>query len=298
MLPSATEMVCALGLENELVGISHECDYPPEVRSKPQVVRAVIDTIHMTPLEIDNAISEKIRQGQSIYEVNAEVLRTVAPDLILTQSLCDVCAPSGNEATQALASLPYPPQVLYLTPHSLSDIWDNLLEIGRAIGREAAAHQKIKEYGERLERVAAITRTLPTVRMTFLEWLDPPFNAGHWVPEMARIAGGHDPLGNEGKDSFRVGWDAIVNAQPDILLISPCGYHTADAVQQIGLLKNRNGWNSIPAVQKKQVYALDASSYFARPGPRVVEGVELLAHLFHPAHFSWSGPADAFHRLD
>ena len=297
-LPSATEMVYALGLGDQLMGITHECDYPPEAKTKPIVVSAVLPTESMSQREIDVAVTERLRSGLSLYQVDEALVRDIAPDLILTQDLCQVCAPSGNEVTRLLKSLSSKPQVLWLTPKSLDQIFENVRELGRATDRLDLAEQLIAEGNARLEQIAAVTRALAHRPRAFcMEWMDPIYCCGHWVPEMIRIAGGIDELGREGTDSVRISWDDVVRWAPEVLIVMPCGFHMEKAAEQARRLFSYPGWCDLPAVQQGRVYAVDANSYFARPGPRVVEGTELLAHLLHPDHFEWSGPSGAFRQL-
>lgn len=296
-LPSATEMACALGLGDQLVGITHECDYPPEVNGKPVVVHSALPVETMSQREIDIAVSERLKRGLSLYEVDEPAIREIAPDLILTQDLCQVCAPSGNEVSQLLKQLPNAPRILWQTPKTIGEIFECLRELGEATGREAEADDFIRTGRARLDAVAATTRDLAhRPRVFCMEWLDPIYCCGHWVPEMVRIAGGKDDLGREGADSVRVAWDDVRRWAPEILIVMPCGFDLEKTVAESDRLSSYEGWRDLPAVQSGRVYAVDANSYFARPGPRVVEGTELLAHLIHPARFAWNGPR-AFHRL-
>lgn len=298
-LPSATEMACALGLSDQLVGITHECDYPPSVKEKPVVVSSAISMATMTQAEIDSIVSARMRNGQSLYQVDEKLLQELAPDLILTQDLCQVCAPSGNEVTQALTALPKKPEILWLTPKSLAQIAENLRELGEATGRLEKAEELIANGRAILDHVAERARAASTrPRIFCMEWLDPVYCSGHWVPEMVSIAGGVDHLGHEGSDSVRVPWEDVLAWKPEVLVIMPCGFNLHQVLELTPKLNARSGWHELPAVQQGRVYAVDASSYFARPGPRVVEGTELLAHIIHPDIFPWAGPADAYSRLD
>jgi iron complex transport system substrate-binding protein len=298
-LPSATEMACALGLQDQLVGITHECDYPPSIRDKAVVVRSAISPDTMTQAEIDRTVSDLLKKGQSIYQVDEKLLQELAPDLILTQDLCQVCAPSGNEVSQALHALPKEPQILWLTPKTLRQIAENLCAIGEATGRLDKAHELIASGRSILEHIAETARRASSRPRVFcMEWLDPIYCSGHWVPEMVRIAGGVDHLGHEGSDSLRLAWEDVLAWNPEVLMIMPCGYHLDQVVELAPNLCARPGWLGLPAVQQGRVYAVDASSYFARPGPRVVEGTQLLAHLIHPDLFPWTGPAEAYKCLE
>ena len=292
-LPSATEIACALGLEDSLVGITHECDYPPEIRSKPVVVRNVLPIERMSQGEIDRAVAERMREGLSLYQIDEELLRTLAPDLILTQNLCQVCAPSGNEVSQVIKTLGRTPEILWLTPQSLSEIFDNVRDLGAATGRTAEAEQLIANCEARLALLSArLERATERPRVFCMEWLDPVFASGHWVPELVKLAGGVDVLGSERGESVRVTWEQVVAAAPEVVIIMPCGFNLEQTMKQIwsvfGFQKSEAArqFFELPAVRNGRVYAVDANSYFARPGPRVVEGAELLARLIHPELFA------------
>ena len=297
-LPSATEMACALGLGDQLVGITHECDYPREVESKPIVVRNYLPIESMSQAEIDAAVSLRMRDGLSLYQVDEKLLKELAPDIILTQNLCQVCAPSGNEVSEALRLLPKKPQILWLTPTSLEEIFENLRELGQATGRVTEAENLIAAGRARLEKIAGITSALSQRPRVFcIEWLDPIYCSGHWMPEMVAIAGGVDSLARKG-DSVRMPCDDVLKWEHEVLVITPCGFNLDKVMELTPKLFGNPGWSDIPAVRNNRVYAVDANSYFARPGPRVVEGTELLAHLIHPELFKWEGPAQAFKRIE
>jgi len=298
-LPSATEMACALGLSNQLVGITHECDYPPEVRGKAIVVRKALPIETMSQREIDLAVSQRMREGRSLYEVDEKLLKELAPDLILTQDLCQVCAPSGNEVSQALNLLPKKPRILWLTPNSLEEIFANLRELGEATGHGKQAEELIAEGRGRLHKIESVTENLAVRPRVFcMEWFDPVYCSGHWVPEMVKIAGGLDALSKAGEDSVRIPWDDVVEWKPEVLIVTPCGFDLEQTIEQSRQLFTYPGWSTLPAVRDGRVYAVDANSYFARPGPRVVDGTELLAHLIHPELFSWKGPNNAYQSLE
>ncbi len=298
-LPSATEMVCALGLSDRLVGITHECDYPPEVRRKPVVVRPAVPLEGRSPGEIDTIVRERLRDGSSLYAVDERLLRALSPDLIVAQDLCEVCAPSGNDITRVLKSLPNAPEILYMTPKCIDDIFDNLRELGDRAGCAAEAEKLIASGRDRLSTIERHSRTSPDrPRVFFMEWVEPIYCSGHWVPAMVEFAGGIDALSHRGTDSSRVSWEAVREWAPEVLIVSPCGCHLAEAFDQTPRLARLPGWDEGPAVRNGRVYVVDASSYFARPGPRIVDGVALLAHLIHPELFAWNGPSDAFLPLE
>jgi iron complex transport system substrate-binding protein len=297
-LPSATEMVCVLGLEEKLLGLTHECDFPGSIKGKPVVVKSAIPVEQLSEPQIDTAVSERLSAGLSVYQVDEVLLKSLAPDLILTQDLCQVCAPSGNEVTQALNALPNRPEILWLTPRTLAEIADNLREVARATGTTERAEAWIATNFERLKQIE--TRALQAAvrpRVFCMEWLDPLYCSGHWVPEMVRIAGGIDQLSKQGSDSIRVSWQEVFNWAPEILILMPCGNHLEQVMDVAPKLCSLPRWDEVPAVRNGKVYAVDASSYFARPGPRVIQGTELLAHLIHPEFFNWEGPANAFRRI-
>ena len=277
-LPAGTEMVHSLGAGSELVGRSHECDYPSSVMLLPVVSRPSLVLDGASPEAIDLAVAQQMERGDTLYRIDEVLLRDLRPDVILTQNLCRVCAPSGDELTRAVRKFALQPEVLFLTPRSMGEIEANIVEVGRAIGREKEAEAIVRSNKERLARVRAAVKNAPLRRVVFLEWTDPLFCGGHWVPEMISLAGGEDPLGRPGEDSVRMEWDDVVNARPGVIIVSPCGYRLDRSIELARQMRR---------VQGAEVYAVDANAYFARPGPRVVEGVEILAHLFHPDLVSW-----------
>jgi iron complex transport system substrate-binding protein len=277
-LPAGTEMVHALGAATELIGRSHECDYPASVSALPVVSRPVLDLDEASPESIDRAVAQQMENGDTLYRIDEVLLRDLRPDVILTQNLCRVCAPSGDELTRAVRKFDLRPEVLFLTPQTLDEIDRNILAVGQAIGRTEEAATVLASNRERLKRVRDAVSGAPRRRVVFLEWTEPLFCGGHWVPEMISAAGGNDPLGRPGADSVRMTWDDVVTAKPEMIIVSPCGYRLERSVELA---------RKLPRVPGAEVYAVDANAYFARPGPRVVEGVELLAHLFHPTLVQW-----------
>lgn len=297
-LPAATEMACALGMEEQLVGVSHECDFPTSVRNKQIVVRCSLPTETMTLAQIDVVVAERIRSGQPLYEVDQAVVAQLAPTHILTQTLCEVCAPSTGEVARALKALPSRPHILWFTPHCIEDIFGNLRELGEDTGHLADAEDLISAARTRLQNIASKTKKAAhRPRVFCLEWIDPYYCCGHWVPEMIGLAGGQDALARKGVDSARTQWSEIAAWSPEILVVSPCGFGLEKAAEQTRQLLQKPGWSDLSAVREGQVFAVNANAYFARPGPRVVDGVELLAHLFHPECCDWNGPENAFQRV-
>ena len=281
-LPSATELAVALGLGDDVVGVSHECDYPVEAKTRPAVVHCAIPLEGMTPSEIDSAVSTQLRVGGSIYTVDTELLRTLEPDLILVQDLCEVCAPSGNETERAVAALEGKVEVLTLAPRSLREIHENLRQLAAATGRGDVAKTLITGHDERLARLTEELRGAERRRVFFVEWLEPIFCGGHWVPEMIELAGGFDAIARKGGDSQRVHWQDVLQWAPEVVIISPCGANLQTAAEQASAFVRDPRWSTLPAIESGDVFAVDANSYFARPGPRVFDGIEVLAHLLHP----------------
>lgn len=287
LLPSATEIVCALGLADMLVGISHECDYPPDVVAElPRLTRSAIP--HNLPAaEIDAVVAARLQRGESLYLLEEQTLAQVHPDLLITQELCDVCAVSYSAVCALSTRLPGQPRIVSLAPPNLDGICADVATIADAVGYPERGAQLITQLQRRLDRVRSAVANCPRPRVFALEWLDPPFAAGHWVPEMIALAGGHEVLGQPGQRSFRVTWEQVIAAHPDIILLIPCGYSAEMAQREWEALPRPPGWYDIPAARTGHVYALDANSYCSRPAPRVVEGVEQLARLFHPTLKEW-----------
>jgi iron complex transport system substrate-binding protein len=283
LLPSATEILFALGLDREIVGVSHECDFPPRARAKTVVIHSRLPH-DAPPGEIDRLVRDYVHRGESLYAVDAEVLEELAPDLIITQDLCHVCAASPDDLATALARFDRRPQVLCLNPKDLGDVWRDILLVGEETGRVPQAEELVTQIGARL---AALERQVQSAaerpRVAFLEWLQPFYVGGHWVPEMIYRAGGKDALGSPRTPSFRVPLQEVVEAEPEILFIAPCGYTAEQACEEYLSLDLPEQWNVIPAVRNGRVYALEANSYFSRPGPRLVTGMEILGKVLYPA---------------
>jgi iron complex transport system substrate-binding protein len=284
LLPSATEIVCELGLIDELVGISHDCDWPPEVRGKPVLSQAAV-TSDLSSSEIDRTVREIVHHGLSVYHLDAERLRDLEPDLILTQELCEVCAPSFSEVMQAAKVLDTEPKIVSLEPTRLSEILDNIELVGRLTHRTAQARQRITRLNQRIERVRRRAESAEERPRTLaLEWLEPLFLAGHWVPEMIELAGG-EPLGETAEPSYEIEWGELERFDPEVLVLMPCGFTPEHTLQELDLLTAHEGWEELRAVKNEQVYVVHGSYYFNRPGPRIVTGLEILARLIHPEIF-------------
>jgi iron complex transport system substrate-binding protein len=282
LLPSATEILFALGFDREIVGVSHECDFPAEARTKRVVIHSRLPH-DAPPLEIDRMVREYVSRGESLYSVDAGALAELEPDLIVTQDLCQVCAASPDDLAATLAGFPKPPEVLCLNPQDLGDVWRDILWVGEATCRGHEAETLLKKIGTRLgELECRLEGVGHSPRIVILEWLEPFYVAGHWVPEMIEAAGGKDALGRKRTPSFRVTVEDVIDAAPEILLIAQCGYSAQQARDEYRAMSFREEWRAMPAVRNSRVYALDASGYFSRPGPRLMTGIEALAKILHP----------------
>ena len=296
LLPSATEILYALGLGDSVVGVTHECDYPPEAGKKPQLIRPRVDP-QASPAAIDRAVTELVSRGESIYSVDAELLAALVPDLIITQDLCHVCAASPEDLATALTRFPKRPKILSLTPHSLTDVWEDIRRIGQATGRRRDAQGLAITLAQRVAAIEMNVAAAPRPRVLCLEWMDPFYIAGHWVPEMVVKAGGEDVLGRAGETSFRAAAEQIAETAAEIILVMPCGYSSRRAAEEFNSKRLPSSWDNLPAMRDRRVFAVDANSYFSRPGPRLADGVELLAHLFHPQLVPPNVPGEAFRKL-
>ena len=282
LLPSATEILYALGLGDSVVGITHECDFPAEAAKKPALIRPRVDRT-AAPAELDRQVRELMSRGESIYALDDALLRSLAPDLIITQDLCHVCAASSDDLGTALARMHSPPDVLSLHPQTLAGVWDDIREIGKATRRVVEADHLATKLAQRVAKIeASVANAASLPRVACLEWLDPFYVGGHWVPEMVACAGGMDIFGETGTPSFRVTAQQVVDAQPEVIVVMQCGYGVERNRQQHQRTEFPAGWNDLPAVRSKRVFAVDGNSYFSRSGPRLADGVGILAHLFHP----------------
>jgi iron complex transport system substrate-binding protein len=297
LLPSATEIVAALGLADDIIGITHECDFPPEVRDRPLIVRGKIDSDQLSSGEINAQVEASLARGESLYEIDRDALRRLRPDLLITQDLCEVCALSGTDVDAAIGALPVPPRVLRLHPHTLADILEDIARVGAATGRATEAGRLVARLRERIARVEAAVRGRPRPRVGCLEWLDPPFCAGHWMPEIVELAGGTEIVGIAGRPSVQMEWSQIAAAAPDVVVLVVCGFDVARTQREAGTVMARAEWANLPAVRDGRVYATDASSYFSRSGPRIVDGLEILAAVLHRDVASWPTPPGSWERI-
>ena len=287
LLPSATEIVYALGLQDQLVAVTHECDFPFEARNKPIITRSLLPP-NLTSSEIDEQVRAQLTSdAHSLYTIDRELLARLEPDLILTQKLCEVCAVAYDEVLDAVTGLPRRPEVLNLEPMSLREVLDDIRRTGAAAGASAVAGDVVTRLEERIERVrgqVALASTRP--RVGFLEWLDPLFCGGHWNPELVELAGGVDEIGRRGQPSIRVEWEQMRAFQPEIMVISCCGFTAERTREELPLLEARPGYADLPCVRARRVHIVDGTAYFSRPGPRLVDSLELLARLVHPDVFA------------
>lgn len=296
LLPSATEIVYALGLGDELVGVTHECDWPPEAAAKPAVTRSVHDLRATRSLDIHRLVEGTVHGGSSLYALDEERLADLAPDLILTQELCAVCAVSYREVSEAVRAIDADIRVMSLEPTSIEGILNTITTVGAMTEAEDAAVALVEELRERMldvEETVVERREQghEGPRVVAVEWLDPPFAAGHWVPEQIRRAGGWELLGREGERSVETTWQAISDVDPEVLVLMPCGFHLAETLDEWSRTPRPDGWDELAAVRDGRVVAVDGSAYFSRPGPRVVDGIELLAGIFDPAALGDLAPA-------
>ncbi len=286
LLPAATEIVGALGLMEQLVGVSHECDFPSEANERPRVTHCPIHNAGLTSGEVDEWVGRALRDSGTIYSIDEALLRKLRPDLILTQKLCDVCAVGYGTVARLAAALPGPPKLVNLEPSSLSNIFENIREVAEACGVPNRAQKVVAELSVRVEAVRARAAQIKTRPRCFLmEWVDPPYCSGHWGPELVEIAGGHDPLGHKHECSVQISWEKVLEAKPEVLVLALCGYDVARARRDLELLRTFPRFDALPAVLDDRVYLVNARAFFARPGPRIVDSLELLAGILHPEKF-------------
>jgi iron complex transport system substrate-binding protein len=296
LLPSATEIVCAIGLRDELVGVTHECDWPPDVVGLPVMTRNALDLEGATSREIHQRVGAAVHGGSAIYQLDEDALEAADADLILTQELCAVCAVSYHEVSETVRALEMQSTVISLEPTTVEGILNTIATVGAMADAEDAAVDLVARLRERLSAIetkAQERREAGFVgpRVVGLEWLDPPFAVGHWVPDQVRRAGGWDLLGRDGNPARETTWDAVAEVDPDLLLLMPCGYHLGETVSEWSATPRPDWVADLPAIRRGHLIALDGSSYFSRPGPRVVDGIEMLAEIFDPEAFRDLSPA-------
>lgn len=285
LLPSATEIICQVGLGEHLVGVSHECDYPLFVKDLPSVTESLIPK-DASSAEIDKAVRKQLSTEKALYHLDMDVLKELKPDFIITQSLCEVCAVAEDEVLDAVCELPGNARIINLEPMTLEDVFDTLLLVGEETNFKQQAVDAVSNLKKRVESI--IERTKQNIvsdsrpEVVFLEWIDPPFNAGHWTPELIEYAGGISLLSNKHKPSTTISWDSIVKAEPDVLFVACCGYDLDRTLQDMPILSSKDEWSIMKCVMQNNVYLTDGNAYFSRPGPRLVDGLEIMAHALHP----------------
>lgn len=280
-LPSATEILFALGMGDEVVGVTFECDYPGEAAGRAVVVHSAMQS-GLTPREIDDVVRATAAAGGSLYFVDWDLLQRVSPDLIVAQDLCRVCAISTPSLARDLSQLAEPPRVVSLSPHSLSDVLGDIETVGEAVGRQDVARSLTAALRTRVGRVQehALAAGRPRPRVLCVEWLDPLYQGGHWIPEMVALAGGEAVLATAGEKSVRIAWEQVVAVDPEVIVLMPCGFHLEETVAQFRAMALPPEWEKLSAVRSGEVYAVDGSAYFSRPGPRLIDGLEILAAIF------------------
>ena len=297
LLPSATEIVYALGLQDDLHGVTYACDFPAAVADKPVVVSSRIQDA-TDSAEIDRLVKESLTSNDGIYLLHHDVLEAARPDLVLTQALCEVCAVPSQQVHETLEKLPHKPEVLSLDPHALSDVVSDVESVGAAAGVDDRANRLAGDFRTRMDAVSSLATTADNrPRVVCLEWLDPLMVGGHWVPEMVELAGGVDCFGNPGNPSFTIEWEQVIEAQPDVIIAMPCGFDVRRGLSEIKLLTGREGWSELPAAQTDGLFVVDANSYFSRSGPRLIDGLELMAEILHPELFNDLVPLNGAFRV-
>ena len=303
LLPSATEIVCAIGLGDELVGVTHECDFPPDVIGKPVITHSVHDLSASSSRDIHRLVTASMHGGSSLYALDEEALADAKPDLILTQELCRVCAVSYREVNEVARAIDADITVVSLEPTSIEGILNTITTVGAMTEAEDAAIDLVESLRERLGTVGEKVQARRDAggrspRVVGLEWLDPPFATGHWVPEQIRQAGGWELLGSDGEASTQTTWDAVSEVDPEMLLLMPCGFHLQETIEAWAATRRPPGYADLTAARRGQVFALDGSAYFSRPGPRVIDGIELLAEIFDPDAFVDVAPFGSWAPVD
>ena len=292
LVPGATEVVAALGRQDDLIGISHECDFPPSLAQLPVMVRPRIESHRLSSIEIDQQVGALVAAEAGLYELDETRLLAARPDLIIAQALCDVCAITPLQLKRVVHALSPPPRMLTLSPGRLDDILRDIETIGTAIGREEAGTQLSAALRGRLNSVRATVGAQPgRPRVACIEWLSPLYTAGHWVPDMVAAAGGIDVLAQAGTASRRMDWDTLAASEPEVIVLMPCGFTVPRTKAELASMTAHPQWRHLPAVRRGEVYLVDALSYFSRPGPRLIDGVEQLAAIFHPASYDRHLPA-------
>jgi len=284
-LPSATEILYLLGSQDKLFGISHQCNFPPQAKNKPQVIKPVFDSESMTSMQIEEKIQELSRLQKDYFIIDFELLKEIRPDLIISQGLCEVCSPHTKETDKVIRYLDEKPQTLVLNPHNVHDILQNIIDVAKTVGKETDGRQIHASLTKRIGNISTTFKSNKP-KVICLEWFDPFYICGHWVPQMVEIAGGINGNSITGERSRKMDFSEIAEFDPDILILLPCGFDLERIIREYQSLSHNHQWNSLRAVQTDMVFALDALSYFSRPSPRIITGIEILAKIFNPQSFS------------
>jgi iron complex transport system substrate-binding protein len=296
LVPAATEVVFALGLGDSVVGVTHECDWPPEASGRPRVTASLLQTGDLSSTEIDQAVAEAARDGRPLYAIDEDVWAEIDADVVLAQELCEVCAVPAGQAEEAARARPLGVDVLDYSPSTLDGILDAIVDLGSRLGAEGAAEELRSGMQSRLERVGAALGGLESSPRVFVtEWLEPPYSAGHWVPDVVAAAGGTDVAGMSGEPSHRMRWTDVAALDPEVVVLAPCGFDLDRTLSEVVPLDLSAHLLGTPARQESRIFAVDANATLSRPGPRIVEGVELLAHLLHPG--AYPDPGIAWSRI-
>jgi len=295
-LPSATEIIYLLGSQDILLGVTHQCNYPNEAKNKPQVIKSVFNSESMTSLQIEEKIQELSRLQNDVFLINYELLKKIQPDLIISQGLCDVCSPHNKEIDKVIQFLNNKPDTLVLDPHRVDDIIQNILDIAHSVGKE---HKGLEIKDSLIKRIEKFSTSMnKTPKVICLEWIDPLYLCGHWVPQMVEIAGGINGISKIGQRSHKIELSQISQFDPDILIMMPCGFDIDKILGEYGSLQKNHEWNSLKAVQDGMVFAVDALSYFSRPSPRIITGIEILSKIINPDSFvDLNVPLNSYSRL-
>ena len=290
LVPAATEILFALGLGEQVVGVTHECDWPPEAADRPVVSASLVDTSELSSAQIDGVIATAAHDGAALYAVDEEIWADVHADVVIAQELCEVCAVSTDSLDEIVRARAVETDVVYYSPSTLDHILASIVGLGVRLGAEGAADELANGIRSRFERVRAALSDVETSPRTFVsEWLDPPYAAGHWIPDMVALAGGTEVAGMSGEPSYRMRWDDVARLEPDAVVLAPCGFDLDRTLSEVVTLDLSASLLGTAARQESRVFAVDANAYFSRPGPRLVEGVELLAYFLHPEAYSDPG---------
>ena len=304
-LPSSTEILYELGLGDQLVGVTHECKFPEDAKTKPKIINSSFEAARLSSTEIDKKIVELTRTGGDIYLIDDKKLKQSSPDLIIAQGVCEVCAPFTKEIERAVSMLRYKPDILVLDPHDLDDILISVMDIAERVGSIKKGRELVVSLRKRIDYImeksvvrAETNNKMYKPKVLCIEWIDPLFSAGHWIPQMVEIAGGVNGISSRGSPSRCMSIEEIIQFQPDKIILMPCGFDLYRTLQEFKILENNAKWINLHAIQKNEVYAVNATEYFSKPGPRTITGLEILAKIINPAQFAdLEVPYNSFERI-